>query len=182
MVVLLVASIRRWGMSVCLEPLDVGHPNKTPALQSPFYSSLRRIFFLPPKTLTTQAQTQTQTQSVIHWRRWCSVSPTASGTAMPPSPTNTGSSKPLVIKSLPHWLCFGSEQFLFLFCLKKKFLVLIGSAGYVVFGSVGIMQVESSFIRLPRRGPADPSAPSLARGFRGCAFCYSFNFFFFFVV
>ena len=56
-------------------------------------------------------------------------------------------------------------------------MVLIGSAGYVLFGDVGIMQVGSSFIRPPRRGPAGPSAPSLARGFRGCAFCYSFNFF-----
>ncbi|KAG5032295.1 hypothetical protein JHK85_016277 [Glycine max] len=68
--------------------------------------------------------------------------------AMPPSPTNIGSSKPLI-------------------------LVLNGSTGYIMFGSVGITQVESSFIRLPRRGPANPSSLSLARGFKGV---YNANF------
>ncbi|KAG4914989.1 hypothetical protein JHK87_052546 [Glycine soja] len=47
--------------------------------------------------------------------------------------------------------------------IKTLFLVLIGSVEYVMFGFVGIMQVGSSFIRLPRRGPTDPSALSLAK-------------------
>jgi len=51
-----------------------------------------------------------------------------------------------------------------------------------VFGVVDVMRVGSSFIRAPRRGLADSSAPSLARGFRGCAFCYPFNSFFFIVL
>ena len=74
------------------------------------------MFLLSPKTLTTQAQ------SVIHWRRWCSVSPTARGTAMPPNPTNTGSSKPLVIKSL-----FGTPHSLFDYASNRNnfcFLIL----------------------------------------------------------
>jgi len=77
-------------MNGFLEPLDIGHQNKA---SIPFYSCLRRIIFFLPKTLTKQ----TEEQSVTGGRRWCSVSPIVSGTVMPPSPTNTGLSRPLVI-------------------------------------------------------------------------------------
>jgi len=137
----------------------------------PFYSFLRRIFFFLRKTLKKQTQEQSDRR-----RRWCSVSPIARGTVMPQSPTNTGLSRPLVIFPIGTfilWFCFRSKPFCFRFQFDSN-----GS----VFAVVDIMQVGSSFIRAPRRGLADPSAPSLARGSRGCAFFYPFNSFFFIVL
>lgn len=73
-------------------PLDLGHQ-----LALAFYTSLRRQFlFLSATAFSSKTLGKTQVQVAELRRRWCSVSHIVRGIAMPPNPTNTGSSRPLV--------------------------------------------------------------------------------------
>ena len=99
--------------------------------------------------------------------RWCSVWPTGSGTAMPPSPTRRGSSRPQVrIPSSPHIL-FSSVSAPFLVVL----LICFG-CGSDVFdrfaacacrwqARVPVHQEESQRAQVPRHREEDPGGESL---------------------
>lgn len=81
---------------VFLQPSDLGYAEKLLLYLSAFVSDV----CFQSKTLGTLEGAE------IDRGKWCSVSPTASVTAMPPSPTSTGLSKSLVNYSRPTYLFF----------------------------------------------------------------------------